>query len=64
MLILEDLGEFQWFWAVLEEGRRRKSFEHLGDFSEIDRLDLQGVFGPYRIFKRGIGKSGIHETCS
>ena len=39
MLILEDLGEFQWFWAVLEE--RKKSFEHLGDFfSENGRLDL------------------------
>ena len=61
MAIHEDLGEFQWFWAVLEE---RKSFEHLGDFSEIARLDLQGVFEPYRIFKRGIGRSGIHETCS
>ena len=30
MSILEDLGEFQWFWAVLEE--RKKSFEHLGVF--------------------------------
>ena len=51
-LILEDLGEFQWFWAVLEE--RRKSFEHLGEFSEISRLDLYGVFGSYPNFKRGI----------
>ena len=37
MSILEDLGEFQWFWAVL---KGRKSFEHLGEFSEINRLDL------------------------
>ena len=39
-LILEDLGEFQWFWAVLEERRRRKSFEYLGEFSDFGRLDL------------------------
>ena len=38
--ILEDLGEFQWFGLFLKKGRRMKSFEHLGDFSEIGRLDL------------------------
>ena len=54
MSIFEDLGEFQWFWQYLNKGRRRKSFEHLQEFSEIDRLDLQEVFGPYRNFKRRI----------
>ena len=39
-LILEDLGDFQWFWAVLEERQKRKGFEHLGEFSKIGRLDL------------------------
>ena len=26
-LILEDLGEFQWFWAVLEERKKKKKKE-------------------------------------
>ena len=26
MSILEDLGEFQWFWAVLEEGKKKEEF--------------------------------------
>ena len=26
MLILEDLGEFQWFWAVLEERKKKEEF--------------------------------------
>ena len=25
-LILEDLGEFQWFWAVLEERKKKEEF--------------------------------------
>ena len=61
-LILEDLGEFNGFGPFFKKGRRRKGFEYLGEFSEIGRLDLQGVFGPYRNFKRGIGRSGLHET--
>ena len=24
--ILEDLGEFQWFWAVLEERKKKEEF--------------------------------------
>ena len=39
-LILEDLGDFQWFWAVLEERKKKESFEHLEEFSDFDRLDL------------------------
>ena len=26
MSILEDLGEFQWFWAVLEERKKKEEF--------------------------------------
>ena len=26
MSILEDLGEFQWFWAVLEERKKNEEF--------------------------------------
>ena len=26
MLILEDLGEFQWFWVVLEERKKKEEF--------------------------------------
>ena len=26
MLILEDLGEFQWFWAILEERKKKEEF--------------------------------------
>ena len=46
MSILEDLGEFNGFGPYLNKERRRKSFEHLGEFSKINILDLQGVFGP------------------
>ena len=40
MLILEDLGEFNGFGPFLKKGRRRKSFEYLGEFSDFGRLDL------------------------
>ena len=26
MSILEDLGEYQWFWAVLEERKKKEEF--------------------------------------
>ena len=26
MSIIEDLGEFQWFWAVLEERKKKEEF--------------------------------------
>ena len=26
MSILEDIGEFQWFWAVLEERKKKEEF--------------------------------------
>ena len=35
MLILEDLGEFQWFWAVLEE---RKQEERVWTIKRIFRF--------------------------
>ena len=41
MSILEDLGEIQLFWAVLEERKKKgRVVNKLGDFLEIDRLDL------------------------
>ena len=43
---------------------RRKSFEHLREFLEFDRLDLLSLIEPYHNFKKGIGKNGPHETCS
>ena len=61
---LKILVSFNGFGSFFKKGRRRKSFEHLGEFSEISRLDLYGVFGSYRNFKRGIWRSGLHETCS
>ena len=38
--ILKILESFNDFGPYLKKGRRRKSFEHLGEFSKISRLDL------------------------
>ena len=43
-LILKDLGEFQWFWAVLEE---RKKEEYLG-LNAVLKEDLEEV-GPMKL---------------
>ena len=61
---MKILVSFNSFGPYLKKGRRRKSFEYLGEFSEIDRLDLYGVFEPYHNFKRRIGRSGLYELVA
>ena len=63
MSILEYLGEFQWFWAVLKERSKKKEFGQLEEFPDFDRLDLLSLIGLYHNVRGRIGRSGLHETC-
>ena len=39
-LILKDLGEFQWFLAILEERKKKEEFWTLRRIFRIGKLDL------------------------
>ena len=56
MSILEDLGEFQLFWAVLEE---RESFEHLGDFQKLTDWTSREYLGLIAILKEELEEVGL-----
>ena len=65
---MEDVNSWISWWVSMVLGcswkkkARRKSFGHLEEFSNFDRLDFLSLIGPYHNVEGWIVRSGLHET--
>ena len=61
---MKILVSFNGFGLFLKKERRRKSFEYLGEFSKISRLDFYGYLGLIVILKEEFEEVGFMKIVA